>query len=77
MVKSLSLKSFRELEAKHGIWYSLAAGDFDKDGDDDYIAGNLGDNHRFTVSDKYPLNLYAIDLDMDGIMDPLIIGILE
>ncbi|MCX6321016.1 MAG: VCBS repeat-containing protein [Bacteroidia bacterium] len=60
------------LEAKRGIWYSLVAGDFDQDGDDDYIVGNLGDNHRFNVSDKYPLNLYAIDLDMDGTIDPLI-----
>ena len=59
------------LEAKHGIWFSLVAGDFDQDGDDDYIAGNLGDNHRFTVSDKYPLSIYTIDLEMDGIIDPL------
>ena len=60
------------LEDKKGIWYSLVAGDFDQDGDDDYIAANLGDNHRFNVSDQYPLNLYAIDLEMDGIIDPLI-----
>ncbi|HBC78111.1 MAG TPA: hypothetical protein DCZ51_05750 [Bacteroidales bacterium] len=60
-----------ELEGKHGIWYSLISGDFDKDGDEDYIAGNLGDNHRFNVSDKYPMGLYAIDLDMDGNIDPI------
>jgi hypothetical protein len=70
--KELVPEIIPELETKHGIWYSLAAGDFDKDGDDDYIAGNLGDNHRFTISDKYPLNLYAIDLERDGIIDPLI-----
>lgn len=60
-----------DLEPRHGKWYSLAAGDFDKDGDDDLIAGNLGLNTRFIVSDNTPLNLYAIDLDMDGIIDPL------
>lgn len=60
------------LENNHGLWYSLAAGDFDKDGDEDYLAGNLGDNHRFTVSDDYPLRLYALNLDMDGIIDPVI-----
>lgn len=59
------------LEGQHGIWYSVTAGDFDQDGDDDYIAGNLGENHRFTVSDQYPMNLYAIDLEMDGNIDPL------
>ena len=54
-----------------GFGTPLLAGDFDQDGDDDYIAGNLGENHRFTVSDQYPLNLYALDLDIDGNIDPI------
>ena len=69
--KKLVPQFIPSLEAKRGIWYSIAAGDFNKDGYDDYIVGNLGDNHRFTVSDKYPLNLYAIDLDLDGTIDPM------
>jgi enediyne biosynthesis protein E4 len=69
--RELVPQNIQELEKKHGIWYSIIAGDFDRDGDDDYIAGNLGENNRFTVSDKYPLNLYAIDLDLDGNIDPL------
>ncbi|MDX9725478.1 MAG: FG-GAP-like repeat-containing protein [Bacteroidales bacterium] len=56
---------------KSGLWYSITAGDFDNDGDDDYIVGNLGDNHRFTVNDKYPLRLYSIDVDLDGNIDPI------
>ena len=63
-----------ELENYHGIWYSIIAADFDKDGDDDYILGNLGNNHGFTVSDKFPLKLYAIDLELDGVLDPVITG---
>ena len=70
--KELVPQNIPGLEDQHGIWYSLVAGDFDQDGDDDYIAGNLGDNNRFNVTNQYPLNLYAIDLDMDGIIDPLI-----
>jgi hypothetical protein len=70
--KELIPQNIPGLEDHHGIWYSLVAGDFDQDGDDDYIAGNLGDNHRFNVSDQYPLSLYAIDFDMDGTIDPLI-----
>ncbi len=70
--KELLPQNIPELEEMHGIWYSIVAGDFDRDGDDDYIAGNLGDNHRFTVSDKYPLNMYVIDLELDDIIDPLI-----
>jgi hypothetical protein len=60
------------MENFSGFWYTVAAGDFDNDGDDDYIAGNIGDNNRFKVSGKYPMNLYVIDLDLDGIVDPLI-----
>jgi hypothetical protein len=60
------------MEKFSGFWYTVAAGDFDNDGDDDYIAGNIGDNNRFTVSGKYPMNLYVFDLDLDGIVDPLI-----
>jgi enediyne biosynthesis protein E4 len=61
-----------ELDAQRGIWYSLAAGDFNKDGYTDYIVGNLGENNRFTASDKYPLNLYAVNLDRSGNLIPLI-----
>jgi len=63
-----------EIESMHGIWYSIAAGDFDKDGDDDYILGNLGENHRFTISDKYPLRIYALDMDLNGTLDPISTG---
>jgi hypothetical protein len=61
-----------EIEARRGIWYSVCSCDFDKDGDNDYIAGNLGENHRFTVNNHYPLKLYALDFEMDGTIDPLI-----
>lgn len=54
-----------------GFWYSVIAADLDNDGDDDYIAGNLGENHRFTISHQYPMSLYTIDLDMNGIIDPI------
>jgi hypothetical protein len=72
--KDLVPVTIPEMEEHHGIWYSIIAGDFDHDGDDDYIAGNLGENNRFNISDKYPLNLYAIDLDLDGNLDPIMAG---
>ena len=75
-LKGQRLKSqeLPEIESKHGIWYSITAGDFDQDGDDDYILGNLGENHRFTVSDLYPLKIYAFDLDLNGSLDPITTG---
>ena len=69
--KELVPQNIPELEEKHGIWYSIAAGDFNKDGYTDFIVGNLGENNRFKVSDKYPLKLYAVDVDGDGILDPV------
>ncbi len=72
--QGLSSQDLPELESKHGIWYSISNGDFDMDGDQDYIVGNLGENHRFTVSDIYPLHVYAVDLDMNGTIDPIATG---
>ena len=70
----LEIQNLPEIEAMHGIWYSITAGDFDQDGDQDYLAGNLGNNHRFTVSDIYPLRIYAFDLDRNGSIDPISTG---
>ena len=69
--KGLKPQLIRGIEDHKGIWYSLAAGDFDNDGDEDFIAGNLGENHRFTVSNRYPLSLYVLDIDLDGNIDPI------
>jgi enediyne biosynthesis protein E4 len=79
ILKNMNGKELRpviipEIEAQHGIWYSIVAGDFDNNGFIDFIVGNLGENNRFTISDKYPLNLYALDLDLDGTIDPIITG---
>jgi len=65
------LETTPDLAGKTGLWSSIASGDFDGDGDDDYMVGNLGDNHRFTVSEQYPLRTYAVDLDKNSFIDPL------
>jgi enediyne biosynthesis protein E4 len=67
--KSLKLIDNQELNQKKGIWNSLAAGDFDNDGDMDYIAGNVGENNLHRASDEYPISLYAKDFNTDGIYD--------
>ena len=55
----------------HGWWNSISAGDFDNDGDTDYILGNLGLNSRFRASAKEPLCIYANDYDKNGQIDPV------
>jgi hypothetical protein len=59
------------IEHSQGWWNSITAGDFDEDGDIDYIIGNLGLNTRFKASAAEPLCIYAKDFDKDGRIDPV------
>jgi hypothetical protein len=52
-----------------GWWNSIAAGDFDNDGDIDYIVGNLGQNSFYRASEEYPVRIYGKDFDNNGIYD--------
>lgn len=52
-----------------GLWNSITAGDFDNDGDMDYVAGNLGLNTRYEANQDYPLNLFYGDVDDNGSVD--------
>ena len=55
-----------------GWWTSLAAADFDNDGDVDYVAGNFGENVYFRCQAGEPLSIYAKDFDGNGFYDPFI-----
>jgi len=59
------------LEKYTGWWNSLVAADFDGDGDMDYVAGNMGLNTRFKVSQEQPMRIIAKDFDMNGTLDPV------
>lgn len=56
----------------NGWWNSITAGDFDQDGDIDYIAGNLGLNTQYRASIKEPLKVFGFDFDGNGSIDPII-----
>ena len=49
------------IENYKGWWNSIAAGDFDNDGDIDYVAGNLGTNTFYKATEQYPVKIYAGD----------------
>ena len=49
-----------------GWWNSIAAGDFDNDGDPDYAVGNVGLNTKYRASPEKPLLLYYGDCDGSG-----------
>lgn len=70
--KSLRQEEQESLQKKSGMWSALVAGDLDGDGDDDYIAGNLGQNHRYIVNEEYPMRTYALDIDRNGTIDPIV-----
>jgi enediyne biosynthesis protein E4 len=57
---------------KIGWWNSLVAGDFDNDGDMDYVAGNFGKNIYFQCTSGEPLRIYAKDFDNNGLYDPFV-----
>lgn len=56
---------------KTGWWNSVVPGDFDADGDMDYIVGNLGLNSFYRASEKYPVRMYAKDFSGDGAYDAI------
>ena len=54
-----------------GWWWTLARADLDNDGDQDLIAGNLGQNTNLKVNTDEPTKIYFGDFDDNGAVDPL------
>ncbi|MGZ8559636.1 MAG: FG-GAP repeat domain-containing protein, partial [Chitinophagaceae bacterium] len=73
-IKNNNGKSFDPpftIHHSQGWWKSIAAGDFDSDGDIDYMAGNLGLNGPYKASPIEPVCIYAKDYDKNGRLDPV------
>ncbi|MUH35225.1 hypothetical protein D9O36_05175 [Zobellia amurskyensis] len=62
-------KQLKTLENTEGWWYSITASDLDGDGDDDYVAGNLGLNYKYKATEKSPFEVYYADFDKNGSND--------
>jgi hypothetical protein len=65
------------LQNYSGWWNSIAGGDFDNDGDIDYILGNHGLNSFYHASPEEQLTAYAADFDNNGRHDIVIGGYLK
>lgn len=57
------------LENSEGWWNNILAADFDEDGDEDFIIGNLGLNIKYKASVDQPFKLYVKDFDGNGSND--------
>jgi enediyne biosynthesis protein E4 len=55
-----------------GWWNALKVADFDRDGDLDLLAGNLGLNSRYRATQEAPLSIFSKDFDNNGTADPII-----
>ncbi|MEO5943205.1 MAG: FG-GAP-like repeat-containing protein [Ferruginibacter sp.] len=69
--KLTEITSTSGLQNSNGLWRSLVATDVDGDGDIDFVAGNLGLNCDYHVDSKFPMKLYADDIDHNGSIDPV------
>ena len=65
------------LDKTQGWWFSITASDFDGDGDQDYVLGNLGRNNKFQPKKDKPIYIYAKDFDNNGSFDVALTKISE
>ncbi|WP_317039867.1 VCBS repeat-containing protein [Kriegella aquimaris] len=49
-----------------GWWWSIEQGDFDQDGDMDYVVGNNGLNYKYKATENETFDIFAHDFDNDS-----------
>ncbi|WP_246560439.1 VCBS repeat-containing protein [Zobellia russellii] len=52
-----------------GWWWSIQQGDFDKDGDMDYVLGNNGENYKYKATEEETFDIFVSDFDKDNNQD--------
>ncbi len=52
-----------------GWWFDIQKGDFDADGDEDLLVGNLGRNYKYQASEEAPFKVYLNDFDNNSSQD--------
>ncbi|WP_215223136.1 VCBS repeat-containing protein [Echinicola shivajiensis] len=78
MVFDFTGKEIKEISAKLGVenltgmYCSLEVGDWNNDGQDDLILGNMGLNTQFKAAKDQPMRLYVGDFDGNGSIDPIL-----
>lgn len=57
------------LDEQVGWWSGLITKDFDGDGDQDFMIGNLGLNYKYKASQDAPFQIWCHDFDESGSLD--------
>jgi len=57
------------LRESNGWWFSIKEGDFDKDGDMDFVVGNLGLNYKYNANEEETFDIYFNDFDLNSKKD--------
>ena len=70
--KTLEKMEIESFKKSTGCWNSLSGGDFDNDGDIDYISGNMGMNSMYKASPSEPVSMYGKDFDNNENIDPIL-----
>ncbi len=60
-----------DLDNYLGWWKSVVSEDFDNDGDNDLIVGNMGSNNFYRPTEQRPVTILAKDFDNNGSIDPV------
>ena len=60
------------LQKYPGLWRSILLMDVDHDGDLDIVAGNIGKNNPYHISDSTPAELVAKDFDGNGVTEDIL-----
>lgn len=55
-----------------GWWRSVAASDFDNDGDPDLVLGNIGENFYLHPDSSHPVKMWVADFDGNGTREKII-----
>jgi len=63
----------KTLDSLSGWYNTIKSIDIDKDGDEDYIVGNLGENYKYKANSKEPFEMFYDDFDKNGSND-IILG---
>jgi len=53
------------------LWNCIKVADFNKDGDIDFVVGNIGENNRYHFSGTKPLTIYGTGYDNNGRWDAI------